>query len=55
MRAPSIASNKPDVVRSADDNAIVASGIDDELSVIIVAPLLSGNELSLKTISVSPI
>ena len=55
VRAPSIASNNPEVVRSADDNAIVASGIDDELSVIIVAPLLKGNALSLKTISVSPI
>ena len=55
MRAPSIASNNPEVVRSADDKAIVASGIDEELSVIIVAPLLNGNTLSLKTISVSPI
>jgi hypothetical protein len=52
---PSIASNSPEVVRSADDSAMVASGIDWELSVIIVAPLLSGNALSLKTISVSPI
>jgi len=30
VRAPSIASNNPDVVRSADDKAMVASGIDDE-------------------------
>jgi hypothetical protein len=50
-----MASNNPDVVRSAEDKAMVASGIDCELSVIIVAPLLSGNALSLKTISVSPI
>ena len=55
VRAPSIASNKPEVVRSAEDRAIVASGIDSELSVIIVAPLLSGYGPSLKTISVSPI
>ena len=55
VRAPSIASNSPEVVRSAEESAIVASGIDDELSVIMVAPLLRGNGLSLKTISVSPI
>ena len=55
VRAPSMASNKPEVVRSAEEREIVASGIDDVLSVIIVAPLLSGNGLSLKTISVSPI
>jgi len=39
VRAPSMASNNPEVVRSAEERAIVASGIDDELSVIIVAPL----------------
>ena len=55
VRAPSMASNNPEVVRSADDSAIVAAGIDCELSVIIVAPLLKGNGLSLKMISVSPI
>ena len=55
VRAPSMASNRPDVVRSAEESAIVASGTEAELSVIIVAPLLSGNGPSLKTISVSPI
>ncbi len=55
LRASSIASNRPDVVRSAEERAIVASGIDDEFSVTIVAPLLIGNGLSLKMISVSPI
>ncbi len=50
-----MASSKPEVVRPVEAREIVASGTDDELSVIIVAPLLSGNCASLKKISVSPI
>jgi len=38
-----MASNSPEVVRSAEESAMVASGIEDELSVIMVAPLLNGN------------
>ena len=39
--APSIASSRPEVVRSPEASAIVASGNEDsELSVIIVAPML---------------
>ena len=41
VRAPSIASSRPEVVRSPEASAIVASGNDvAELSVIIVAPML---------------